>query len=457
MKYYAHTDSGNAELFASAYSKELRYAVKQGRWLSWNPERRRWEERYEGSLYQLVKDAVRVQYKRAEKDDFEPGIKWYRLSENLPRIKATLELAKYHSPISDLSDKWNTDPWLLGVDNGIVDLRTGKLRKGTPKDLITKFSPVAFDPDAECLRFEHFLWEIFGGDNELVGYMRRVVGYCLTGLTQEQCLFLLYGGGSNGKSTLMGVLHYVLGDYAENLPSNTFDALIRSALSPELEKLCGCRFATAIETTEGMKLNESRIKSLTGGDPITARPLWRPPVTFPPTHKLCLAFNNRPIIPDNSFGMWRRVHLIPFLQTFVDGQRDEELPNTLRGEAAGILRWGVEGSLEWQRKGLRPPAAVVNATADYRVESDHVGQFLEECCVLGKTFSVLASDLWARYQAWIEETKEKPLPRSVFAERLKRHGLTSMETGHHNVRTWMGIKLNGEKPEGASLRVACVQ
>jgi putative DNA primase/helicase len=377
-------------------------------------------------------------------------INWALQSESKVRIDAALSLAQPEPPISDPGTCWDNDPWLFGVENGVLDLRTNKVRKGKREDRITKFSPIEFDVRAPCQRFELFLKEIFNSDETLIGFVRRAIGYSLSGSVKEQCLFLAYGEGANGKSTLLSLVQRILGDYAVNLPASTFEANVRSALSPELEILFGSRFATAIETREGMRLNEQRIKALTGGDSITARPLYRPPVTFEPSHKLWLAFNHKPVIGDDSYGMWRRVHLIPFTQRFdKDTGRDDNLSDALWAEAPGILAWAVRGCLEWQKQGLGAPPAVEKATAEYREESDHLAQFIEECCVVEEGSQISCGSMWENYLAWADQNEETPLTRPVFAERMKRRKFEKGKSGHDNVRVWEGLRLM-EKCERAS-------
>jgi putative DNA primase/helicase len=450
------TDAGNGEFFAAHYRDWVRYDHLRARWLIWEDKRGRWIVDGERRVRRKAKDAARERGKRAFEIEVKDGdqeaekeraaeIKWSLDSESKVRIDAALSLAQSEPPLSDSGTCWDNDPWSFGVENGILDLKTGKVRKGKREDRITKFSPVLFNSNAQCPRFELFLQEIFNRDDALVGFVRRAIGYSLTGSVKEQCLFLAYGEGANGKSTLLSLLQRILGNYAVNLPASTFEAQVRTALSPELEMLCGSRFAMAIETREGMRLNEQRIKALTGGDSITARPLYRPPVTFDPSHKLWLAFNHKPVIGDDSYGMWRRVHLIPFTQKFDnDSGKDDNLLDALWAEAPGILAWAVRGCLEWQEQGLGTPAAVEKATAEYREESDHLAQFIEECCVVEEGSKSPCASIWESYVAWADQNEETPLTRPVFAERMKRRKFEKGVSGHGNVRVWKGLRLAAE-------------
>jgi len=454
---FLRNDSGNAELFASLYRDAVLFDHKQQRWLTWEASKGRWVEDRTGRVYEFAKDAARTRVTLAlswprgtdqERASQIAEIKWAINSQSLYRIKAALELAKCVPSMGDTGEGWDSDPWMLGVANGVVDLRTGKLRPGTQQDLFTKFSPVEFDPSATCPRFERFLNEIFNGDAALISYMQRMIGYCLTGSGQEQCVFCWYGSGANGKTTLSVVLRYIFGDYAVNLPFSALEMKNRN--SNDLVALAGARLATAAETNEGVRLNEARLKMLTGGDPITARRLYQESFTFQPTHKLVLAFNHKPVIADDSEGMWRRMRLIPFTRQFKPEEQDKNLLDELKAEGPGILAWTVRGCMLWQEQGLGMPPAIAEATAAYREESDHLGEFIEDCCVVEASATVTSGMLWKRYQEWADEYEEVPLSRGIFAERLEKRGFRRDRCGHGGTRSWVGIGLCHSKAPQSS-------
>lgn len=447
-QHYSRTDSGNAELFAYLHGDCVRFDHKQGRWLIWDKKRVRWAEDNQAKVRQMMKATARHRYRAALRISDDEGRRkesaWALQSESQYRIDAALELAKSEPLISDAGDGWDADPWVFGLANGIVDLRSGTVRAATQQDRITKFSSVAFNSNADCPRFKQFLAEIFDGDTELTAYLQKVVGYTLTGSTQEQCLFACYGKGSNGKSTLLGVLHHIFGDYAANLPFSALEITGRSSIPNDVMMLLGARFATAIETREGVTLNEARIKALTGGDAITGRRLYHEPITFQPTHKFWLAFNHKPIITDNSPAMWRRICLIPFLHAFEGQKADKGLLEKLKAEASGILNWLIKGCLAWQLEGLRVPASIEQATREYERESDALGPFLEDCCITNPTESIASSELWKVYSEWCKQNDENQLSRTAFADRLKKRGFTSGESGHDKRRVWRGLTLSIE-------------
>jgi putative DNA primase/helicase len=447
---YPRTDSGNAELFAQLHGENVRFDHKQGRWLLWETKGGRWKEDKEGKVRGLMKNTARNRLQTAvggnhdESRDREVG--WAIQSEHRFRIIAALELAKSEVPVSDTGDCWDADPWLLAVANGVVDLRNGKLRKGTRTDRLTKSSPVVFDSAASCPRFEQFVAEIFDGDKDLMHFVQKAVGYSLTGSVAEQCLFACYGEGRNGKSTLLEILLFMFGEYGIDLP---FAALEAKNNMGEGVDLPGSRFAKSVEVREAGRLDEARLKAWTGGDTISIRALYRNSFSFKPTHKMWLAFNHKPVISDNSPGMWRRIRLIPFRCKFKEAEADKGLLEKLKAESPGVLNWAIKGCLAWQKEGLDVPRIVAEATSEYQDESDVLSPFLDDCCVLDPNSSVASIDLWTVYQAWANSSGDRSLARNTFAEHLKRRGFISAEAGHEKRRVWRGLTL---RPGEAGVR-----
>jgi len=441
--FYPRSDSGNAELFAVLYRDTVRFDHKQGRWLLWDEGR--WTEDKQEKVRAMMKQAARRRHELVfdlgDSEERTRQIKWALQSESRYAIDAALELAKSEPQISDDGQKWDSNPMLLGVANGIVDLATGQFRMATQADLITKFSPVTFGANAQCPRFEQFLEEIFDGDQERIHYIQKAIGYTLTGSVEEHCLFACYGSGRNGKSTLLEVLLYVMGDYGVDLPFGTLETKHQIG---EGANLPGARFAKAVEIREGRRLDEARVKSWTGGDTISVRPLYRNAFSFSPTHKLWLAFNHKPVVADNSPAIWNRIHLIPFERNFAKEGADKKLLATLKAEAPGILNWAIEGCLKWQSEGLGVPTAVERATREYEQESDPLGPFLAECCEQGPEFQVPKSELWKAYLAWCPE----PVSQKAFVEKVRSRGFGERRTG--SARSWMGLRLRASDTSDSS-------
>ncbi len=441
---FPRTDAGNAEFFAYQYKDQLRYDFGRGRWLIW--AKHWWIEDHSETVLQMAKEAARTRYRVRlvaldSEEEQKNEAQWANASESRSRLEATLKIAKSERSLATSGDQWDSDSWLLGVGNGVLNLRSGKLRDGKRSDLLTMHTDILFDSDASCPAWLRFLDEVFGADRELTGYIQRVVGYCLSGDTTEQVTFLCHGAGANGKSTFLSSVRHVLGDYAYDLPSSTFELKARSANTNDIAALPKRRFVTSLETNEAVPLNEARLKLLTGCDPVSARKLYREFFSFIPTAKFWLATNHKPPVSDDSPGFWRRVRLIPFLQQFVGLQADKDLVEKLKAEAPGILRWALHGCLLWQRQGLGLPAVVEAASQSYREENDHIGEFLDDRCLVSPNECVPAAALRDSYLFSAADSQEKPLDRRVFSARLEGRGFRKQRVGHDRTWTWFGLCL----------------
>ncbi len=364
--------------------------------------------------------------------------KWAKKSEGDPRMSAILSIARSEPGIPVLPDALDRDPMLLNCKNGTLDLRTGELRPHRREDLITKCVSVEYDPTAECRVWLAFLDKIMGGKSDMVAFLQRAVGYSLTGSIREQCLFLLHGTGSNGKSTYLEVLRELLADYCEQTDFATFLEKKNDQIRNDVARLRGARFVSAVEVAEARRLDEALIKSVTGGDTVTARFLYGEFFEFVPAFKLWLAANHKPVIRGTDHAIWRRVRLVPFTVTIPDEEQDKDLPAKLKAELPGILRWAVEGCLAWQRDGLRPPEEVIKATASYREENDIVGQFVTENCIVSSGSKATAKALYAAYVAWADANGERPMTQNAFGRRLAERGFERKKSGGI---WWHGIEL----------------
>ena len=434
------TDSGNAEAMALLYGDRLRFAHLLpktrdvvGFWLVWSGHR--WSPNSTGDIDRFALATVRARQDaaRAIVDDKAraPVASWALGSESARKRRDLVTLARAERPIATRYEDFDQDPWLLGCENGVLDLRTGDLRPGDPGDMLTKSVGYDFDPSAPCPRWLRFLDEVFKGDRDLVAFVQRAVGYSLTGDTREQCLFLCHGKGANGKSTMLSTLRAVLGDYAANTPFSTFELGERNANTNDLAALSGTRLVSAAETSEARRLNEARVKAVTGGDPVTARFLYTEFFTYVPTYKIWLSMNALPAVAGVDDGIWRRLRLIPFRVSF-KGREDRTLEATLRAEVPGILAWAVDGCLQWQAMGdLGAPSAVLDATEAYRTESDVIGRFLEDRTHedADPRHGVRASDLYSAYSRWCLVMGEKAETATTFGRRLVDLGFEKKRAG----------------------------
>jgi putative DNA primase/helicase len=304
----------------------------------------------------------------------------------------------------------------LNCPNGTIDLRTGGLRPHRREDYVTKLCPTRYDPAATCPAWDRFLGSIFTGDEELIGFIRRLLGYCLTGDTREHVLAVFYGHGGNGKSTFVEVSMGTLGpDYAGKVDQDLLLAKRGESHPTGKADLRGKRLMVANETADGRRLDEATVKELTGGDTVKARFMKQDFFQFAPTHKLVICSNYKPAVRGTDAGIWRRIRLVPFTARFWSpdepGQPGEDRPDHLRAdkgmkdrllaEREGILAWMVRGTREWLAAGdLGTPAAVAAATVEYRQEEDMFGRFLQERCERDGLFRVRSSVLYAAFKTW---------------------------------------------------------
>lgn len=437
------TDAGNGEAFALLFEDRVRYDHRRRKWLIW--ESPLWREDSDGEVQRLAIECARARLRAAaDIDDQKERARvahWALQSEGLFRRRAMLESASILKPIAD-AGAWDTDPWLIGCENGVLDLRHGVLVDGDPSQRITRSTGIRFDSLAECPRWDAFLTEVFESD-DLIEYVKRAVGYSLSGDVSEQVLFLLHGLGANGKSVFLAILRALLGSYSTNTPFTTFEWIDRNGATNDLAALAGMRLVTSSETRESTKLNEARVKAMTGGDSLTARFLFGEFFTFEPQAKIWIAVNHKPAVSDDTHGFWRRVRLIPFNRQFGPETADSHLVDKLQQELPGILRWALEGCLDWQNRGLQPPDIVTQATAEYRAEQDSVSTFLSEVCVVDSNAQVAAQDLFDAFTAWCVKRKEAAMTQTAFGRRMTDRGYEKDRKSVHGIQAtvYLGIGL----------------
>jgi putative DNA primase/helicase len=369
-----------------------------------------------------------------------------------PAVRGALEFWKPR--IAVRPDDLDKDRYLLNVRNGTVDLRTGDLRQHNREHRITKVVPVEYQAHAKSPRWYQFLGEVFGGDIQLAEYLKRLVGYSLTGDQREHVLAFLWGNGSNGKSILVSILMAIGGDYAQAAPTSLLMKKYSDAVPTDVARLRGARIVIASESPEGGHLDEERIKLLSGGDRISARFMRQDLFEFDPTHHLFLQTNHKPHVSGTSHAIWRRIRLIPFGVRFEDPSevpdtahpKDTRLQEKLHAELPGILAWAVEGAREWFEKGLGDPETVKAATKAYRREEDILTDFVESRCDVGAELSASVGDLYDTYKGWAEAEGNRPWTKNRFSRRLTDAGFES-ERGL--ARNKIGIALKDFK--GASL------
>jgi putative DNA primase/helicase len=444
------TDLGNAERFVSDHGDIVRYVHGWATWHIWDGCR--WREDTDGEAIRLAKHTVRrilaeevpsLYDSKAQEALAKHAVK----SESAGRIAAMLELARVERPVPLTPDAMDADIHLLNVSNGTLDLRTGELYPHDPLLYCSRVAPVAYRPEAQAPLWLAFLARIFDGRQEVIDYLQRAIGYSLTGDTSEQCVFILWGSGANGKSTFLETIKALLADYAQSADPKSFQEQHGgSGARSDIARLKGARFVVATESESGARLSESLIKSVTGGEKLVARRLYQDFFEFEPAFKLWLATNHKPHIRNTDHGIRRRIRLIPFAVTIPPEERDKGLRNRLMEELPGIFAWAVRGCLSWREGGLREPETVLAATQEYHEEMDRLAPFIEERCELGSQYSTLAADLFASYLSWCEESGEKPLSRVNFSLAMQDRGLSKIRMGRTASRGVAGIKLLQRDP-----------
>ena len=436
------TDLGNSERLVAQHGEDIRYCHDWHKWLYWSGTH--WEPDATAMIYRLSRQTVRNIYAEAAKTESKETrqaiVDHAKRCEGEGRIKSMVSLAESEIGIPIRPSALDTQTMLLNCRNVTIDLSTGEPREHRRSDFITRCIPVDYDPDALCPTFDRFLTEIMGNIAELIDFIQRAVGYSLTGSTVEQIVLLLWGSGANGKSTLLEVLRQILGDYARHIQAESL--MIRkfdNGQTNDIASLKGARLVTSIETEEGHRLAEAKIKSFSGGDTIMARYLYSEFFEFKPEFKIWLACNHKPVIRGTDLAIWRRIRLIPFTVSIPDDRQDKKLPEKLHAELPGILAWAVRGCLAWQKDGLVQPEEIIKATGDYQTEMDTLAMFLSDCCIEKRGDELPASRLYSAYRSWAEKNGEHPMTQTAFGRKLGERGFDSYRSGKGMI--WLGLRL----------------
>lgn len=411
--------------FTLAYARDWQYVALWGKWLVWDG--RCWRTELTLQATDLIRHVCRgaALAHNSERTAVKLGG-----SATVAGVERLARTDRHHAATAEA---WDADPWLLNTPKGIVDLHTGHIRAHRREDRMTRVTEATpcsgFGSGSRpanvlnpCPTWLQFLEDVTQGDKDLIGYLQRIVGYCLTGVTSEHALFFLYGTGANGKSVFVNTIATLLGGYSTNAPMDTFMETRSDRHPTDMAGLRGARFVSSVETEQGRRWAESKIKSLTGGDKITARFMRQDFFDYIPQFKLVIAGNHKPMIRNVDEAMRRRLHLIPFTVTVPPERRDKQLAAKLLQERDGIMAWAVEGCLLWQRSGLRPPAAVLAATEEYFEGEDALGRWLEENCTQDKALSALTAHLFTNWKDWADAAGEFAGSVKRFADCLTTRG-----------------------------------
>ena len=448
---YSLDDTGNAELFADRCRGLYMYDYTSRRWTFYDGKR--WHEDDCGAVMQAIDKVVEqlgtdLEYRAQLADaEYEADVarayrKHAKQSRGRNAHKAMEELSRHRLPIT--AADWNADPWLLNTQSGVLNLHTGDLLPHTPEAKHRNITFSEYTTHADRPVWDAFLEQIFDNDRELIGYVQRAVGYSLTGDTSEQVFYLCYGNGANGKSVFLDTIADALGSYAINVQPDTLMARQSNGSGPtgDVARINGARMVTSEETTEGVRLNESFLKQLTGGGKVTARVAYGDDFEFVPQCKLWMTANHLPIIRGTDVGIWRRIRVIPFNVEIPEKKRDKHLRTKLADELPAILAWAMEGCLEWQRHGLGHSAAVTEASAAYRQDMDVVQMYLDERTMRGP-YTVQASELYRDYVEWARAGNLYIMSSTKFGREI---GKRYPKDKTHSSNTYRGIALQAREP-----------
>jgi len=436
------TDLGNAERLRDNYGDRLRYCGALGGWLGWDGSR--WQRDETGEARRLAHSSARLIRQEAEglpEAQAEKRKRHASRSESSTSITRALEEAKVLKGLATASDDWDKHPLLLCVENGLLDLESGKLLPHDRSKLITRLAAVTYDPKAEAPLWEKFLEEILP-DPDLRAFAQRLAGLCLTGDRSAQAFFVLVGPGANGKSVFVETLRHLAGDYAVATPSSMLLSKRDNAVPNDVARLRGARLVVAQESAENRKLDEALIKQLTGGDRITARYMRAEFFEFDFEGKLLLSTNHKPRVTGRDDGIWRRIKVVPFEVSIPQERQDKRLGEKLRAELPGILLWAAEGYRDYLKRGrqLDLPAVVEKANAEYRAAEDSLADFLEQL-THGPEERVAPEPLYEAYKSWAEAAGERKLSQSDLKTQLESRGY-EQKRGAKGVRYWPGLSVS---------------
>lgn len=444
---YKLTDVGNAERFVSMFKDQVKYCSIYKKWFIWNGKR--WEQDDTGKVITYAIECVRNIIHDADMlpdgDKRKALIQHSLKSESSGRLKALLEIASGMPAITIRSEDLDRDPWLLNCQNGTINLKTGKLQEHNPKNFITRICSAPYDPACPIPLWTQLLEKVSGGNDGVKQYMQKAFGYALSGDISEQVMFLLYGTGSNGKSTMLNIFSALLDGYAQSTSSDTFMQKKNESVNNDIARLKGARFVSAIEMEEGKRMAESLIKSMTGGDRLVTRFLYGEFFEYVPQFKVFLAVNHKPDIRDTTKSIWRRIKVMEFTNTFTEQERDKNYPaKIMASEMPGILAWAVQGCLLWQREGITDPDKIREATQAYREEMDSFSQFFNECCIVRDGARVTNKMLRSKYDEWCQENGEWCLKQRPFSQKLLERKFEKRHSAANGALEWHGFTLRGE-------------
>jgi len=439
----ARGDVRNGKIFAAQAAGQFLYVNSDKSWLMWSHEEQRWTPCNKSQHVQFAKQVAQEMLERTAKDFIGDAKRLNEIAriQDQHKLLSMIEMAASEPSLAIGSMvEFDADPNLLGVRNGVIDLRSNKLLPAVPEQRITKQCNVEFDEGAPCPQWERFMLQCFLGDADMVDYMQRAMGYTLSGYVGEEVMHFWYGNGRNGKSVAINVLSRILGDYVHVASTELITSNDGKSKETMFAALRGARLVMLNETKAGQRLDDSVVKLLVGREPIAARELYGRQFSFLPTAKLYIRGNHKPIVQDTSAGMWRRMRLVPFTNNVPEHAVDPNLEEKLWTERAGILNWMLRGYAEYQSRGLKPPQAIVQAGNSYRHDSDLLNEWLEDNTDQSDPSTCTPVGLvYMDYTQWAKAQGIKPMSKKSLTQRLQDHGVSAGRTG--SSRFYTGLKL----------------
>lgn len=420
-------DVGNGLRLVDHFGDIIRYSYEDKTWYIYNG--RYWEEDKSGEITTIAvevadylkKEQPVISDSEAKDKAMKAWQKWIKSSHSSSGINNMISMSQRLVPVRH--GDFDKEPMYLNAQNGYVDLATGELHPHDSKMMFSKIAGCAYNPNARSKAWEDCLSLIFCHDAELIHYVQKLAGYAITGSTAEQIMAFFYGDGRNGKSVFLNALQTAAGSYARTMDAQTIMAkrgMTNNAATSDVARLEGARLVAASESNEGERLDESRIKQITGGDTIVARKLYGSEFEFKSVAKIFMATNHKPIVRGTDTGIWRRIRLIPFAHTITDDEVDKELADKLTNDAEAILNWLVQGAIMWQREGLKEPKAVSVVTDGYRESMDLVDRFISDCCEVSESSSCSASVLYRKFKEWANENGEYQYSSTKFGLEISK-------------------------------------
>ena len=439
-------DVANAELFARLHAGSLLYCAEQKIWYAW--DQKRFAANDIGEVMRRARATVHHMYAEAlgepDRDDRKKKMRWARQSESRLEKIVGYACSEKALEVRKFNDTFDIDPYVFNCANGILNLRTGELIAHDRRARLTKITKVTYDPDAKCPKFENWLLETCGGSENLKCYLIRFMGYCLSGLTEEQSFWMFYGPTKTGKSTFVKLMRNLLGEYATSLPETAI--VVNRFGNPEhaLAELANVRLATLVEIGQGKRYDEAKLKQITGQDWIGASKKYQNYFEFMSKAKLIIATNYRPVVRETDDSFWYRVKPIPFLVQIPTEKRIEDLDvKLIDEEGPGILGLVASGFRKWRAEGMNEPNEVKHATDEYRAEQDLVANFIEDWCLRDSQRRELAANLFVNFTKWKElNGVHAPCTKTQFGLELKRLGYESQKSGAH---FWVGLRLRPDR------------